>query len=67
MVKTALTAPITTPDARPMATAMGIGTPACCSQAKMQAERAMFAAGERSISPEMITIVRTRATIATSA
>ena len=47
--------------------ANGIGTPEACAQAKMQAESAMLAAGERSISPAMITIVSTRATIANSA
>ena len=47
--------------------AKGIGMPDACAQAKTQAESAMLAAGERSISPAMITIVRTSATIATSA
>ena len=47
--------------------ASGIGRPACCSQAKTQAESAMFAAGERSISPAMMTMVSTSATIENSA
>ena len=64
---TPLIAPITRPEKRPMTMASGIGMPEACAQAKMQAESAMLAAGDRSISPEMITIVRTSATIATSA
>ena len=41
--------------------ASGIGTPACSTQAKRQADSAMVEAGERSISPAMMTMVSTSA------
>jgi len=50
-----------------MITAMGKGTPAACTQAKTHAESAMFEAADRSISPEITTIVSTNATIDISA
>ena len=67
IVMKALSAPIARPANRPTRTASGRGTPASCTQANIQAERAMFEAAERSISPEMTTIVSTSATMDISA
>ena len=63
----ALRPPMARPAASPTTTASGSASPASCAQAKIQADSAMFAAGDRSISPEITTIVRTSATIDISA
>ena len=47
--------------------AIGMGMPDACAQANRQADNAMFDAGDRSISPAMMTSVSTSATIANSA
>ena len=39
-----------------MTMAIGMGMPDACAQAKRQADSAMLAAGDRSISPAMITM-----------
>ena len=67
MTKKALKAPMASPAIRPSPTASGTGTPDAWAQAKMQADNAMLAAGDRSISPAMMTMVRTSATSAISA
>ena len=63
----ALSAPMASPAPSPTAMATGIGSPMSCAKANRQAESAMLDAGDRSISPEMITMVSTSATIASSA
>lgn len=67
MISSALNAPISSPATSPTAMASGIDPVAWKVQAKRQAESAMLAAGDRSISPAMITMVSTRATIENSA
>ncbi len=58
----ALNAPKPAPVSSPTSIARPIGSPAWKMAAKTQADSAIVAAGDRSISPEMITMVRTSAT-----
>ena len=57
MTRKALKSPRRNPEPTQTMTASGIGRPACSTQAKRQAVSAIVEAGERSISPAMITMV----------
>ena len=66
ITSTALNSPMASPATSPRAMQSSIGTPARKQAAKMQADSAIVAAGDRSISPAMMTSVSTSATMANS-